>query len=344
MIYVLKSAGYDESNKFIELIKIGFTDNWEKRFASYLLHNPTIVPLFLIEGGTMDDEYCLHKYFQKYRYKSYGNEWFQYSESIIKFFSEFSTIEEMREIILIPRQKDSHGLKISIIKQIASIMEDSISLDYQIILNRLVQEQFVDMSQIFYYIRNNYSDTADTIIDKIIFWYQAKKKIDKNDQKSSSILEGLFLDFMIQFKNAPDFYQKMKVLCEEDLSDSYLRELVLESIPNPFKKYYIVLGPDVLKRLSYNNSLIKKEYDNASLKIKDSNFTNTLKDKILNQFTVGEKYDLAYIKLELSNIYEEVGLQKKAKASDIQEWIEVKKTQFRANGKVVNGFELLKIK
>ena len=49
MIYVLKSAGYDESNKFIELIKIGFTDNWEKRFASYLLHNPTIVPLFLIE-------------------------------------------------------------------------------------------------------------------------------------------------------------------------------------------------------------------------------------------------------------------------------------------------------
>ena len=156
--------------------------------------------------------------------------------------------------------------------------------------------------------------------------------------------DKILADIEKRFNEAENFYQKMKVLCEEDLSDSYLRELVLESIPNPFKKYYIVLGPDVLKRLSYNNSLIKKEYDNASLKIKDSNFTNTLKDKILNQFIVGEKYDLAYIKLELSNIYEEVGLQKKAKASDIQEWIEVKKTQFRANGKVVNGFELLKIK
>lgn len=156
--------------------------------------------------------------------------------------------------------------------------------------------------------------------------------------------DKILADIEKRFNEAENFYQKMKVLCEEDLSDSYLRELVLESIPNPFKKYYIVLGPDMLKRLSYNNSLIKKEYDNASLKIKDSNFTNTLKDKILNQFIVGEKYDLAYIKLELSNIYKEVGLQKKAKASDIQEWIEVKKTQFRTNGKVVNGFELLKIK
>jgi len=339
MIYVLKSAGYDESNKFIELIKIGFTDNWEKRFASYLLHNPTIVPLFLIEGGTMDDEYCLHKYFQKYQYKSYGNEWFQYSESIIKFFSEFSSIEEMREIILIPRQKDSHGLKISIIKQIASIMEDSISLDYQIILNRLVQEQFIDMSQIFYYIRNNYSDIADTIIDKIIFWYQAKKKIDKNDQKSSSILEGLFLDFMIQFKNAPDFYQKMKVLCEEDLSDLCLKEIVLESIPNPFKKYYITLGPETCKRLG-SSDRVKRAYEDHLL-MSEGNGEDSLEKEIYEEFVVGEKSLSSEVKRRIGEVYKKVGLKKTPKAVDIGNWFETKRARFRIEGKEKEGFELL---
>ena len=88
MIYVLESAGFNEQGNLMRLIKIGYTDNWERRFTQYKLHNPTIKTLYLYEGGNEDDEKSLHSYFSEYRYKGYGNEWFYHSEKLIKFFEE----------------------------------------------------------------------------------------------------------------------------------------------------------------------------------------------------------------------------------------------------------------
>ena len=47
MIYVLQSAGYDENRNYIDLIKIGYTESWDRRKVSYLLSNPTVILLYL---------------------------------------------------------------------------------------------------------------------------------------------------------------------------------------------------------------------------------------------------------------------------------------------------------
>ncbi len=104
MIYVLKSSGYDENENLVNLIKIGYTDNWERRLSQYKLHNPTIKVLYKIEDGNEDDEKFLHSYFSEYRYKGYGNEWFYYNDSIISFFDN-KTIEDMRKLFIKPEKK-----------------------------------------------------------------------------------------------------------------------------------------------------------------------------------------------------------------------------------------------
>ena len=50
MIYLIKSAGYDENENLIHLLKIGYTEdnNRDRRFMSYKLHNPTCKILYEI--------------------------------------------------------------------------------------------------------------------------------------------------------------------------------------------------------------------------------------------------------------------------------------------------------
>lgn len=58
MIYLIKSAGYDESENLIHLLKIGYTEdnNRDRRFMSYKLHNPTCKILYEIPSLSEDIE------------------------------------------------------------------------------------------------------------------------------------------------------------------------------------------------------------------------------------------------------------------------------------------------
>jgi hypothetical protein len=58
MIYLIKSAGYGDDNKYIDLLKIGYTEDFrkDKRFDQYKLHNPTCKVLYEISNGTEDQE------------------------------------------------------------------------------------------------------------------------------------------------------------------------------------------------------------------------------------------------------------------------------------------------
>lgn len=97
MIYVLKSAGYDENNQYIDLLKIGYSKDWDKRKTQYLLHNPTIKILYEIENLEEEWEHKLHYKFRKYRYKGYGNEWFYYRDEILEYFKTNNTPDLIRK-------------------------------------------------------------------------------------------------------------------------------------------------------------------------------------------------------------------------------------------------------
>ena len=85
MIYVLQSAGYDKNGQYIDLIKIGYASNWDRRWESYQLHNPTIKVLYTVEGGEFADEKNVQNYFRKYRFEGYGQEWFTNVKTISNF-------------------------------------------------------------------------------------------------------------------------------------------------------------------------------------------------------------------------------------------------------------------
>lgn len=58
MIYLIKSSGYDENDNYIDLLKIGYTEdnNKDKRFQLYKLHNPTCKVLYEIPDLPEDIE------------------------------------------------------------------------------------------------------------------------------------------------------------------------------------------------------------------------------------------------------------------------------------------------
>lgn len=68
-----------------DYLKIGITDNLDKRLKQYRTHNPNIIILDT-RDGTYSDEYFLHKMFEKYLIND--SEWMLYSEDIIKIFKE----------------------------------------------------------------------------------------------------------------------------------------------------------------------------------------------------------------------------------------------------------------
>ena len=52
---------------------------------------------------------------------------------------------------------------------------------------------------------------------------------------------------------------------------------------------------------------------------------------------IGKWYSLSEIKSKLSNIYNDLGLNKKAKATDLKKWFDFEKRSKRIDGKVTNG-------
>ena len=51
MIYLIKSSGYDENDNYIDLLKIGYTEdnNRNKRFMAYRMHSPGYYNFEIIE-------------------------------------------------------------------------------------------------------------------------------------------------------------------------------------------------------------------------------------------------------------------------------------------------------
>ena len=97
MLYLLLSPSFvdNDSEKFKKLLKIGYTEDSNKRLLSYKHSNPSIITLKIFDFGDKVLESSLHLYFRKFRYKDYGREWFEYDESIIQFFEDHKTEESM---------------------------------------------------------------------------------------------------------------------------------------------------------------------------------------------------------------------------------------------------------
>ena len=160
------------------------------------------------------------------------------------------------------------------------------------------------------------------------------KKITPNSFVSQEVAT-----FLRQYESLGTMYDKLKLLCEYDLSDQ-AKEIILGQISDSdeIKSYYLALGPDRLHELGYSVTKIKKE-------LKIVTFSpELLINTIYSNFNVGDKMSAAKIKDMLSSLYSSINYTASPKAKDIENYFDVKECLvYKDDGskKRIRGYELV---
>ena len=136
------------------------------------------------------------------------------------------------------------------------------------------------------------------------------------------------------------FIDRMKAYCDYKELNSFASRAVANNLAKKYPElsiYYEALGGDKIKALSYQESKLKEEY---SFVTKQANISH----KVAMLIPDGAKIPKLELKARLQLIYDELGLKKKAKATDITSFgYEVKEVKIPTIDGRVNGFELKKV-
>ena len=337
MIYLIKSAGYDENENLIHLLKIGYTEdnNRDRRFMSYKLHNPTCKILYEIPSLSEDIEKRIQYKFRDYKYKEYGNEWFYYNDDVINFFRDIDKVDleslpknpvrgskefkkiknECREVLsYFFNTKDTEEY----LENIISKVKDQLSKDY-----------------VIEYLRKD-PNVGNERVDK---YFEVLRCRETGIYCEDDIVNHEVSEFLKVYTGLNTIYDKLKLLCEYGLSQDGI-DIVLGQIADSdeIKSYYTTLGPDRLRALSYSKTFIKKELNIVT-------FSQDLLEKSMYlEFKEGDKLSLVDIKTKLTNIYDSISYDRKAKAKDLENYFEVKNSSIYENGKKVKCYIIIKKK
>lgn len=206
------------------------------------------------------------------------------------------------------------------------------------------------------------SQTGDIIlkpvINKLVLINEIRafqiQQVDYKDRFSvfSSVNRNLTRDdvvnrdvtrFLCIYETLTTIHDKLKMLCEYPVSKEAI-QIVLDQIPDSdeIKSYYMILGPERLKSLSYSVTFIRRELGIVTFS------PELLVSTITLNFNPGEKYSLANLKNKLGELYSSINYTANPKANDILNYFEVKeyKSTETIDGvkKRVRGYELLKRK
>ena len=343
MIYVLKSIGLKDQagdvnlNNLVEIIKIGYTKDGgdKKRMELYSTHNKSYKVLFKIKNGTQEDEHNLHQYFRDFQY---DREWFLVDKdnTIESFFNKYNTIDKIRNKI--PKTA-SNKVKSEFLSEVWK------RLGIIFPINSI--DDYKDMSKLKESLIKEISSTQIYDIEGFYRWLEDKniKDFDKNmiEKEISKPIAEEFKDefnkFFEEYEVLPTLYKKLKYLCEYEFSSEESKQNVLNQVKEKhFKEYYNSLGPEGCRACAYSVSNINKK-----LNIKTFNKTQLILD-IYSTFSEGNKYSNKFIKETLKQIYSDANYEATPKASDLDEYFDVKSVNYMDQGKKVNGLELIKKK
>ena len=349
MIYVSLSATFIDGdiNKFDKIIKIGYCkdDNKKHRLGAYITENPSIILLYTIPGGTEQDEKNLHHRFRKYL--KYGNEWFSYEQEILDFFTTHTTKESLEKLdtyysksklIELEQLKNARFLenKQKYINPILHNLGEVEILEYikkQEELATVLNNLFLTSSDIDNYFRTNYPDVD----------FNTPEIISKEVQK---ILQ--------EFENQKFFTGKMKYLYSLHMDEDVAKQVLNNIYDTHYAKYYWTISANRAGSLKYQKGELEKEYQarlhpeivSSKYTVEDLENKEKAKDIILTTFLPDNKYLKSDIKETLRKIYEDCGYNKTPKASDLDEYFELRSCQIKnkETGKKDHGFEILKKK
>lgn len=346
MIYLIEipKCKYDSDGKVIEYfqaLKIGYTNDEElditknKRLVTYRSYYGSSMKLLkIIPNATEEQEKKLH-----YKFKDYlveGNEWYSYNDEIVNFISNV-TLEELTKLPGKVKREAIYKTKTiikNVLKYIVSTEEEIELISDSIFLalgNNITSEDVV-----VDYISNSRNDLDLTkYVD-----HKRKEKTKIYDEDPS--INSELVEFFDQYYSKTKITEKLQLLCECNLSEGIIN-IILTQIPDSdiIKSYYLMLGPQKLRALGYNYTYIKKELGIVSFS------PEVLINTIYSNFKVGEKWKVSDIKEKLANLYNSISYKKTPKATDLEEFFEVKECKIpiideNGNKKRTRGYELIK--
>lgn len=327
MIYLIKSYGYRGKS----VLKIGFTDDIQKRIYQYFSSNPMMEVLSTREGDEIFEK-LLHRYlcYFGFQYKRFGrlDEWFIDSP-------------EVKRIFHISRET----LEKKIWKHRDKILNVNSSTDFRLFeyLYQKNKENFEGERIIFK--EGKLVQTKAKKID-VAFWKSWRKQ-NKDKILEENFNDSLFLsndiniiqDFLDNhFYKTGFFHEKMRLYCE--FMDKYsgckeIEDIIYYKIRDDrFRKYYNFYGTKGCSSRCYKEIELYRGWKNITLE-------SQLEEKIKNSFKIGEKYSIPDIKEILNRFNKELGISKKAKATDLENYFKLFRVRITlSDGKIIFGYRL----
>ena len=186
--------------------------------------------------------------------------------------------------------------------------------------NKPVYNSFIEISQ-----ERSWEVSQKDYQDKISVT-KSLESLTSNISEYQSDLEKEVQDFLDnKFYSTGIFKYKMRMYCEfMDLhqGNKEVSDIIYYKIKDPkYRKYYNFYGTKGCSSLRY-------EEKNLELGMIDVSKESELSSVVHKKFQTGERYTLKEIKLVLQNIYRDLGITSKPKATDLDKYFNLTRTKF----------------
>ena len=319
MLYLIKSFTRNKP-----ILKIGYTDNMENRMNQYFYANPGLELISTREGDELlEDMIQVYLKFLGYQYQKHGklNEWFI---DDLKVYQIFHIHQEKLENKLWKHRADIFNIGKSTDLLVYEYLRSKNLDSYSGIEYRIIGRNKLEVCK---------SNRLDVEYQKILDEKESTAKylnyIENKDSFNSEFLDA--------FYNTNNFERQMKLFCEYLKTNNYNRKELENVISQQYFDYYDFFGIDGCRANSYKES-------NLQSKLLCGIESDKLAKVVLDKFKLNERISKKEIKETLKSIYQDLSLSKTAKATDIEEWFEIKSVVFPVNGKMTHGFEILALK
>ena len=199
--------------------------------------------------------------------------------------------------------------------------------------NQPVYNSFIEISQ-----ERGWEVSQKDYQDKISVT-KSLESISSNISEYQSDLEREVQDFLDnKFYSTGIFKYKMKMYCE--FMDKYqgnkeVSDIIYYKIKDPkYRKYYNFYGTSGCKSVSYEEKKLELGMINTSK-------SDELFSVVYKKFKIGEKYTLREIKSVLQDIYRDLGITSKPKATDLDKYYNLSSVLItESSGKRTRGYLL----
>lgn len=271
-------------------------------------------------------------------YKTISN---QNYEDRDQFNEVQSKRKEMTDTVLSLYQKGTDEERAAIIDrlrvytQIKKYANDFVSISRvtgQPVYNKLIELAYERAWEVA---QRDYQDsiTVKSTLDSLDMVDDILEYKDQDDQTLD--------DFMNAFLSTNLFIHKMRLYCEfmdANKDNEYLTSIVDYRVSDSrYRNYYNLFGTSGCRAVGFQEARIV-------YMMNDLMKTDQLREAIVKKFPIKMRISKKKAKEELGEIYKSLGINATPKATEIEDYLELREVKIPEGGKRVNGYEIIALK